>query len=203
MHSGVEAPTLAFLSGATADPPSVATSPGADRFGELHIRAGSSSSSENSNPIHTPASASLAKHEPAPGLSSLLAESYNHATTQNGLEAPSPVEHGQTRSDALSNAARGSLHATDSSSPAHSQSASVKQPNQGELQPQGFQHVVDTEKPRPSLSSYRAKPKPPSCHGRETMHRIDKQQSENPGELTHAQWQSLIALHRILSPNEL
>ncbi|QKX61675.1 uncharacterized protein TRUGW13939_08828 [Talaromyces rugulosus] len=236
MHSGViedGAPALAYLSGATADPPSAATSPSAGRFRELHIRAGSSSSSENANPIYTPASASSDKLQPAPVL---LAESHNHATTQKALEAPIPTEHGQTRSDALSNAACGSSHETDSSSPAHSQSASVIQPNQhenqGGLQPQGVQGRVDSEKPRPSLSSYQAKSKPPSCEtyrssgiylqpeahiitedqlinevraiyaGLVMVEKkcidIDKQQTENPDELKHVQWQALIALHRTL-----
>lgn len=162
------------MSGATASPPSAAPSPGADRFGELHIRSGSSSSSENDSPIHTPVSASSAKQTPAPGPSGLLAESYNHAATQKASETPIPTGSGQTRPhklshdpDALSNVARGSLYDTDSSSPAQSQSAAVKQAshheNQGNLQSQGFQGLRDSEKPHLSPSNYQSKPKLPSC----------------------------------------
>lgn len=165
---------LAYLSGETASPPSAATSPGADRFRELHIRTGSSSSSDNGSPIHTPVSVSPNKRLPSPDRPGLLAESYNYATTQQVPEAPIRTASGQPRShrisndaDALSNVARGSLHDTDSSSPENPQSAGVKQTkdheNQSDLQSRGFQGVDGSEKSHLSESTYQSKSKPPSC----------------------------------------
>ncbi|CRG87224.1 DNA polymerase 3 [Talaromyces islandicus] len=169
-HEASAVSPLAYLSGVTASPPSAATSPGADRFRGLHIRTGSSSSSGNGSPIHTPVSASSNKQPPSLDRSGLLAESYNHAKTQKVSEGSIPTGSGQPQShrvshdpDALSNVARGSLH----SSPANSQFAGFKQindhENQHDSEPQRFPGPDGSETPHPTLPTYQPKSEPSSC----------------------------------------